>query len=101
MELGLEVDIPLGAVLESQVDDECADVASRFDPVVHLDDGLVGSEVRVEMRRRMVPIVHRDHDAEEPTQLGHRCSIASLPIARIRRSLRPNVQVSRRLREPE
>ena len=51
----------------------CTQGAFQYRTIVDAKGGLIATVFRVEMRRRMIVLVHRDDDAEEPANLGHSC----------------------------
>lgn len=51
----------------------CAQVTFQYRTIVDAKGSLIAAVFRVEMRRRMIVVVHRDDDAEKPAYLWHAC----------------------------
>ena len=76
----------------------CASTQAAFQyrAIVYANGGLIATIFRVEMRRRMIVVVHRDDDAEETAYLGHSC----LPEMAIGLESGTVIQDAQRLKSP-
>ena len=74
----------------------CTQGAFQYRTIVDAKGGLIATVFRVEMRRRMIVVVHRDDDAEETAYLGHSC----LPEMAIGLESGAVIQDARRRRSP-